>query len=262
MSAPFNALSNKYYSIPKAQLLFQPDGEEGFFLLGDADDFELTLEVEEQERRTNEEGVQKLVLTVVTSVDPVFTMTLMQLSDVNRALSLLGAVEAYTQAAAAAQEYTVTGFQVGRIYQLPHTNINPVGLVVTDTAEAVTFVAGTDYKIDLATGMVQVLADPGGDGDMKVAYAALAVVADDGLVQIGVASKTANLGKLIVRGTNEVGPQLELTLNQVQIRPAGGRQYISATDFDGIEIEGKVFVDSTQAEGYEFGRERLITAVV
>lgn len=262
MSAPFKALSSDYYVIPKAQILFQPRGEEGFVLLGDADDVEVTIEVTEQERFTNEEGVRKLVKTVVTEVNPTMSMTLVQMTDRNRALSLLGEPTPYTQTAESGVEKVFEDIIIDRIYKLDHTNVDETTIVVTDGAEAETYVAGEHFLLDALTGMIQIIGKPAGaDDDVKIVYDGLAVVAADGLARIGVASKTENRGTIIIRGTNDVGPKTELTLWDVQIRPAGGRSYVGETDFDNIEIEGRIFVDPTKPSGFNVGQERLIEAV-
>lgn len=260
MSIQFQPLSNDLYSIPKAQILFKPAGEEAFELLGDADEVTVEPTVEETERFSNEGGVRLLAKTVVTQVDAILSMTLVQLSDRNRALSLLGLLEYHTQLVA-------TGFDINllavdhdkKIYPLSHINVTAV--VVKDGADAVTYVLGTHYKLDSKAGFIQLLAMPGGaDGDLHIEYNAPAIVAADGIAKIGLAGKTENRGTIIIRGTNEVGPNIMLQLHDVQLRPSAARNYISETDFDTVQIEGRIFRDEAQAAGYELGFERTIPA--
>src|SRR3990172_8118094 len=100
---------------------------------------------------------------------------------------------------------------------------------------------------------------PGGaDGDLHIEYDAPTIVAADGIAKIGIASKTENRGTVIIRGTNEVGPNLMLQLHDVQLRPSAARAYISETDFDTIQFVGRIFRDENQAAGYELGFERTI----
>lgn len=260
MSIQFTPLSNDLYSIPKAQILFKPAGAEAFELLGDADEVTVEPTVEETERFSNEGGVRLLAKTVVTQVDALLSMTLVQLSDRNRALSLLGLLEYQTQLIQTNFDINLTAVEHdGKIYQLEHIDVT--GVVVKDGADLVTYVLGTDYKLDAKAGFIQLINMPvGADGDLHIEYDAPAIVAADGIAKIGLASKTENRGTIIIRGTNEVGPQLMLQLHDVQIRPSAARAYISETDFDTIQVEGRIFRDENQASGYELGFERMIPA--
>lgn len=261
MTTQFKPLSNEKYVIPKAQILFRPLGQDAFELLGDADDVEITPEVEETERYSNEGGVRLLAKTVVTQVDATLAMTLVQFSDRNRALALLGELEFETQAAAPGHTMTLVGpDHAEKIYPLEHFNVSNV--VVTDGAGVpVPYVLDVNYKVDVKAGFIQLLSEPGGaDGDVVIEYDAPAVVSGDGIAKIGLANQTENRGTIVIRGTNDVGPKVMLQLHDVQIRPSGGRSYISDTDFATIEVEGRVFRDDTQPSGFELGFERSIPA--
>jgi hypothetical protein len=255
-SAPFTPLPNTLYSIPKAQILFKPEGEEAFELLGDADAVEIEPTVEETDRFTNEEGVRKKVLTIVTQVDATLTLTLAQLTDRNRALSLLGELNLFNQVAAVGETFQVTTVEVGKIYQLNgFVNIDP-GTITIEDSLAVPYVDQVNYKLDVETGLLEIVSKPAGaDDELNVTFDALAIDDADQRAIIGLASKTANRGKLIIRGTNEVGPRVQIVLHDVQLRPAGGRSLISDSELDAIEIEGDIFRDETQPAGLELGYE-------
>ena len=253
----FKPLSNNLYSIPKAQILFKPQGVDTFELLGDTDDVTVEPTIEETERYTNEAGIRLLALTIVTQVDAEVNMTLVQLSDRNRALSLLGALENATQAAAVGKTKTITGVDTNdKIYQLDG-DVDVDNVVITDGVAAVTYVEGTDYRVDRAGGFVQFIDLPAGaDADAIITYDTVEILAADERAKIGLANRTENRGTLIIRGTNEVGPRLMLTLHDVQLRPAGERSYISETDLDTIEVIGRVFRDENQPTGLELGFEQ------
>ena len=255
----FKSLSNELYSIPKAQILFKPLGAVAFELLGDADDVTIEPTIEESERFSNEGGVRLLAKTVVTQVDATVNMTLMQLSNRNRALSLLGLLEFETQTAALAQVYLIEDVDHSdKVYQLPHIDLANVS--VTDGAGAVPYVLNTHYRLDAPTGMIQFIAKPAGsDDDAEITYDGQAIVVGDKVAKFGIASQTENRGTLIIRGTNEVGPKSFVQLHDVQIRPDGGRAFISETDFSGVAVVGRVFRDENQDPGYELGFERDIT---
>ncbi len=255
MTAVFKPLSNDLYAIPKAQILFKPAGSDSFVLLGDTDAVSVEPQVEETERYSNEGGVRQLAKTVVTQVDAVLSMTLMQLSDANRALSLLGELEDETQTAAVGEVMQFTDIVIDNIYQLGHVNVDNV--VVTDGTGLINYVLNEHYRLDAQAGFVQPIAKPpGSDADIEVTYDGLVIVAADGMKKFGLASKTENRGSVIIRATNEVGPKTLLELWDVQLRPNGAREYISEADFSGLEITGRVFRDENQILGYELGRER------
>lgn len=253
----FKPLSNDLYSVPKAQILFQPAGSDAMELIGDTDEVSLEITVEETERYTNESGTRILAKTIITQVDATLNMTLVQLSDRNRALSLLGENLNVTQAAAVGQTLSLVDVDhADKIYALGALDVSNV--VVTDGA-AVPYTLDTHYKLDAKAGFIQFIAMPvGADGDAEIEFDAGALVDADGLAKIGIASKTENRGKLIIRGTNDFGPKVMLVLHDVQLRPAGGRAYISETDLDTIEVVGRVFRDDNQAAGYELGYEQEI----
>ncbi len=257
----FKPLSNELYSIPKAQILFKPLGAEAYELLGDADDVTVTPTVEQTDRYTNESGIRTKVKTIVTQIDAVLAMTLVQLSNTNRALSLLGEATMDTQIAAVDQIFLIEDADYNdKIYKLPAFEIDPASVVVTDgNVVPVDLVLNVHYRIDVDAGFIQLIAKPvGSDTDVSVTFDALAVTAEDGRAKIGIASKTENRGSIIIRGTNETGPRVLLHLHDVQLRPSGERSYISETELDTIAIEGSITRDDTQESGYELGYERLL----
>lgn len=256
----FQALSDDFYSIPKAQILFKPSGNDAFELLGDADDVNIEIAVEETERYTNETGVRTLAKTIVNQVDATLNMTLTQLSDLNRALSLLGITEYDTQAEATGSTLSLTApDHTGKTYELGAFDVSSV--VVTDDGDPtpVAYVLDTHYKLDAKAGLIQLIALPdGASGNVEISFDAAEVVSADKMAKIGIASKTENRGEIIIRGTNTVGPVLMVKLHDVQLRPDGERRYISETDLDTIQVVGRVFSDSSQPSGYELGWERKL----
>lgn len=258
--ATFKGLENTFYAIPKAQILWKPVGADSYTVLGDADDVNIETAVEETERYTNEEGLRIKSRTIVTQIDLTLSMTLVQLTDTNRALSLLGEVTPFTQAAAADEVKNIAGVNHNdAVYQLDHRFIDGASVVITDGATTVNYVEGTHYRVDAEGGFIQFIAEPdGADGDAVITYDVLEITADDGKNLIGPASKSANRGSIIIRGQNDVGPRVMVELWDVQLRPAGERSYISETDLDTIELEGDIFRDPTKPAGFELGQETLI----
>lgn len=263
MAIQFKPLSNDLYSIPKAQILFKPDGADAFELLGDSDEVTIEPTVEETERFTNEAGIRLLAKTIVTQVDANLNMTLVQLSDRNRALSLLGELAYDTQPATLAHNQSlVAPDHADKIYKLDHEDIDPGSVTVTDGTTLVAYTLDVDYKIDTEAGFIQLINLPlGADGDVEITYDAVAIVTADGRAKFGIASKTENRGTVIIRGTNEVGPRVMIQLHDVQLRPSAARNYVSETDLDTIEVVGRVFRDDSQPAGFELGFERTLNAI-
>lgn len=253
----FKPLTSDFYIIPKAQLLFRPAGNASFELLGDSDDVTITINIDETERFTNEAGIQLLAKAIVTKVDAVLGLTLVQLSDRNRALSLLGELTFEVQTADAAAVVNISDVEVDdKIYPLDHFNITSI-TSVTDGIAAETYLDGVHFRADLSGGFIQFIGQPAGaDADVIVTYDAPEVLSSDEVTKIGIASKTENRGTLIIRGTNEVGPRSLVQLHDVQLRPDGERNYVSDVDLDTIEVIGRIFRDETQPVGFELGFER------
>lgn len=265
MTAPFMPLSETFYSIPKAQILWKPKDADQFVLLGDSDEVTLDIAVEETDRYTNETGIRELAKTIITQVDATLNLTLVQLSDVNRALSMLGLLQYDTQAGVTDHEIVISADQVphdGGMYQLEHFDLVEGTVVVTDnTIPGVAYVEGTNYKIDLDAGILQLLSIPvGANGTVKISYDAQTIAAEDKRARIGVGSKSDNRGTIIIRGTNDVGPRRYLQLHDVLLRPDGSINFVSATDLDTITLVGRVFRDDTQVEGQKLGFERSLAS--
>lgn len=258
----FAPLSNDLYSIGKATIWFKPTGETDFTLLGDSDDVSIAMEVTEQDRFNNECGLRRKARTVVTELEATLSMTLVQLSDLNRALSLLGDAVTYTQAADAVHNQVEVGEGTLGIKELDSPFIDAGTFVMTDGI-AVPYVLDTHFKLDAQGGYVQIIDIPGGaDSDLDMTYDILEVVAADGKNKIGIGSNSDQRGTLVIRGCAAVGPNVRVTLHDVQLRPSGDRSYVSETDFDTIEIEGSIFLDTGQPAGFELGEELLLDVPV
>lgn len=251
-------LSNDLYSIPKAQLLFREQGSASFDLLGDSDEVTIEVAVEELERFTNETGTKQLAKTFLTQIDATVGMTLVQLSDRNRALSLLSQLNFKVQSAAVGETLSLVAPEHDNKIYILNGDIDLSNVVVLDGG-VVPYVEGVDYEIDNSAGFIQLIQAPGGaDGDVEVTYDVAAILAADKRSELGIANKSENRGTLVIRGTNAVGPRLMVTLHDVQLRPDAERNYVSPEDLDTMELVGRVFRDETQAAGFELGIEQRL----
>lgn len=257
----FKPLSTDFYSIPKAQIFFRDEGAAAYVLLGDADNVTVEAKPDLLDRYTNETGIRTLTRSFVTLVTVEANMTLLQLTDTNRAMALLGNLTYDAQLAVVGHVQTITAAQFDeKIYPLDHKQVDAATVVVTDDAIApVTYVLNVDYKIDAAAGYIQILQKhAGATANVVITYNANAVTANDKVARIGVGGRSDFRGSLIIRGTNALGPRLELNLPLCQLHPTKPRNFISEKDLTNIDINVRVFRDDTQAAGFEFGYERKI----
>lgn len=264
MGIQFSPLSNDFYQIPKAQILFQPNGTGAMELLGDADDVTVNVNVDQTDRYSNEYGKKTLVDSIVNLVSAELKMTLVQLSDRNRALSMMSGLAYDAQSAVTDHLVTIASpDHTGKAYKLDHFDIDPEAVTVTDsTMSPIAYVEGTHYKIDTEAGIIQLIAKPvSATGSVKVTYDTVTITADDLRANLGIGSDSNIRGKIIIRGTNDVGPQAYVELHDVQLRPSKERAMISDTDLATLEITGAVFADPSQPSGFELGRERSLLPV-
>ncbi len=256
MSKIFSPLSDDFYSIPKAELLFQPRGSTKFLNLGDADSVEITISVEETDRYANNQPTRTLVKRVVSQVDAEVSMTLAQMSPYARAASLMSTASVMTQAAATDQTLVIPSADVeaGGIYRLPRLSVS--GVELTSATGTGAWVLGTHYKVDGPAGLVEIVAIPAGQsGDLTISYDAAAITQGH---QSGIADGTGIRGRLIVRGINAVGVKSMVELHDVELRPASARALISESDFGTVELTGRAYPDGTQPSGFQIGRESTL----
>lgn len=192
MSKIFSPLSDEFYAIPKAELLFQPRGSTKYLNLGDADSVEISINIEEQDRYANNQPTRTLVKRVVSQVDAEVSMTLAQMSPYARAASLMSTASVMIQAAATDQTLVIPSVDVeaGGIYRLPRLSVSNVDL--TSATGTGAWVSGTHYKVDAAAGLVEIVAIPAGlSGDLTISYDAAAITAGH---QSGIADGTGIRG--------------------------------------------------------------------
>lgn len=256
MSKIFSPLSDEFYAIPKAELLFQPRGSTKFLNLGDADSVEITINVEETERYANNQPTRTLVKRVVSQVDAEVSMTLAQMSPYARAASLMSTASTMTQAAATDQTLVIPSadIEAGDIYRLPGRSIS--GVELTSATGSGSWIAGTHFRVDTAAGFVEIIAIPAGlSGDLTISYDAAAITQGH---QSGIADGTGIRGRLIVRGINAVGVKSMVELHDIELRPASPRALISESDFGTVELTGRAYPDGTQPTGFQIGRESTL----
>jgi hypothetical protein len=245
------------YVVGKGMLFFQKTGEVKWEEIGDIDGFSTSSDITKLERFSNQYPVRTKTDSRITQQNQTISFTLFQMTARNRAMGLMSDVAYLAQVGVTGQVATFEGVEVGGIYRIGKYDLSIDSIVGEDTA-ATPYVEGTHYESDDQSGMIKVLAIPGGVTDMVVNYDAAAILAATKRLNAGIGSAPDLAGALMFRGVNDTGRQVEVMLHDVRLSPSGERQYIS-DDYSSIQIEGEVIADSTQPSGFELGWERDLT---
>jgi hypothetical protein len=246
------------YTVGKGLVFFKPNGQEHFEELGDVENFDLTVEVEELERYSNQYGTATLANNAVTQVDASIETTLYQMTARNRALAAGGDRATMAQTSQSGQTLTIAAVQAGGIYEIPALSLSNVA--VTDgEATPTAYTAGTDYELDAAAGLIKVLQIPAGAGTgLEVTYDQAEIASG---LQVGIGGNPNIRGALRLRGVNDIGAKVLVDLWDVQLRPSGARSYIS-TEYAQLSLTGRCFVSAAKASehgtAYRLGMERTL----
>lgn len=215
------------YLIPRGRVYFDPyDANEaltGEIALGNCPGITVNISSDKSEHYSSESGLREKDGAWVIQVNRTGSVTCDNFSPKNAALWLSGTYEAKTQAAVA-----VTGEAraviPGRQYQLGATSSNPLGVrnvtavTVKNAAEDTTYVAGTDYNVDLETGRVQIIEDGGiAAGTVHFGYTPVAAAFES--VKSGAVAELQ--GALRVVSSNAAGGDRDWYLPKVTLAPEG-----------------------------------------
>lgn len=255
INAFFSRLGSGFYQTPKAIAYFaafsdpnDPTSYDTFVRLGDMDSFSIEVSVEEEEVKSNEYPVSQTVDEYETDKTTNVSMTLKQLSNVARAASIMGENGVQQQAE---EMQVVKDFLTAEpgTYSLDAWSVENVTAV--DDMDAA-LVEGTDFKVDKASGMVEIMTP------CTITYDKPAI--SEGFIS-GIASGSGLRGMIVVRGVNAKGPRSMHVLKNVRLRPSGGRDLITSdTSPQSVELTGKAFPVSGGDQRYAIGYERDITA--
>lgn len=158
----------------------------------------------------------------------------------NIALVAMGTVSALAQGSGSVTDEVVTVVDTDRFYKLAFRNVSTV--VVMDDTDTTTYVAGTDYDVDAATGRLYIIAG-GAIVATDVLHVDYAYAADTSpIIQGGVDAEIEGFVRFI--GDPSVGPTWDVEVWKVSVNPAATLALISE-QFGSIELQLKVLDDST-----------------
>jgi hypothetical protein len=256
----FTPVSSEYLSLPRCQVLFRPQGKEKYINLGDVETFNLTPNLTEISRYSKEYSAKTLCRSDVVQKEMTISLTLMHLTpQMQAALYMSESAESYlVQAAVVAGSKTISGIEPGDIISLGASDVTVSGIESDDNVP-VPYVLGMHFRVDRRSGFVEILAVPSTAGDgAVVSFTAPEIAATAKRQNIGIMSGSGIKGELFARGVGDIGPQQEVTLWSVELRPSGDIEIQGGDDYRQVQLSGKVYADGTQAAGFEFGRVRDI----
>lgn len=232
---PIQHTTNQYL-IARGRVYFDPynASEEltGEIDLGNCPGLNLTITTEKKDHYSSQTGLREKDMSWNLQVDRTGTLTCDNFSPSNAALWLSGTIETKTQAATPVSD-ELRSVVPGRQYQLGATSSNPVGVrhvtavTVKNTTGTTTYVAGTDYNVDTATGRVQII--EGGAitaGPVHFGYTPVAATFES--VKSG--AKAELTGALRIVSDNPGPDQRDWYLPKVTLTPSGDLSLIAEGD--------------------------------
>lgn len=166
-----------------------------------------------------------------------FSIVLTEVNQESLALALLGTAEDIATGSATVTDQVTIG-HLDKWTKLLHNNISETGFVLTNSAASTTYVRGTDYIVNFATGMWKALSTGAitEAQSLKVDYAALAV---DGVLIRG-ATQTQLRAKFMLDGTNMAdGSPCIVTVHEAVMAPSGEVDFL-ADDFGRVTLPGRM----------------------
>lgn len=146
--------------------------------IGNTPEFNLTVDSEDLEHFSSDQGIRELDDSVPLQVTRSGTLVCDDIQAENVALFFFGSTSVLTTSALATQSENFNTVQQNEFYQIGVTASNPVGIrgisnvSVTDNPMTTTYTVDVDYTVDLARGFVEIL-DTGAianDDDITVNY--------------------------------------------------------------------------------------------
>ena len=237
---------------------FAPTGL--FRHLGDVDSLEINTVVKALEKKSSMDGVRSTYANVIVSADADVTIKLAELDPENFALAMLGSAAPWTQTLVSAfTARAIAGLGVAdvvldRWYDMGAMN----GVVTAIKQTAVTLVAGVDYVLDAASGMIK-FPSTGAASALDSATWDGSIPAITGKQEWYGLSNPETYGHLRYRSAaNQItGARVLLDIWNIQLMPEGNIQLIAET-WGEATLKGKVQIDTTKAVGQQYYRVRQI----
>lgn len=223
--------------------------------LGNTPSFGLSVETQELEHYSSEEGLRSKDLSVTLQIDYSATFVTDNIDLDNVAMFFFGQKSTVAEGAAAAEIDSFTGVIQGLYYQVGMSATNPVGLrnvtvnAVTGPAATPTYVLDTDYTVD-SLGRVHIVEGGGitSGSNIEINYDVLAHSHD-----LVVSGSDLIYGALRFISFNGVGEQKDFYMPKVALRP-NGEYALKGEDWQQFGFNVEVLKKGTLQNVYADGR--------
>lgn len=227
---------------------------QGFRFLGNCPILRTRSQTDRIEHKESYTGRTLTDLVIETGQQVMLTTQLEDFNKDNLALALYGV--ASNQATLTVTSESLVGY-LGRSTPLRHINLSAF-TSLTNAGATTTYVNGTDYTVDLKTGLISVSAT----GSITDAQELRANYATAGYERM--AAFSAPNRNIWVRfeglNTAEGDNPVVLDFYKVRLQPAQNIDWIG-NELSSLELEGEVLYDSLQPDGDRYFRERQLAAV-
>lgn len=224
------------YTLGRGELHFSrfitnTQNPEGFRYIGNTPEVNLTIETEDLDHFSSDKGIREKDDSVPLQTTRTGTFTTDNIDPANLAYFFFGSVNALAVVGATVTDEVVADVKKGYGYHLGVTNTRPEGasnltvhtapstnIILTDNAGTTTYVEGTDYTIDMKTGLLTILeagAIVEGD-DLKVDYKTTT-----GTVTRVLSGTTPIEGSLRYYAKNPKGKQMSFFAPWAKLTPNG-----------------------------------------
>jgi hypothetical protein len=193
--------------------------------LGNTPELSMTSESENLDHFDADNGIRIKDDSMLLELNRTGAFVTDHISPENLALFFLGEASLLTQSSATATAYNIAGVKLGRRYQIGASSTAPAGVrgitnvVVTSDPVGTTFVAGTDYTVNLDNGGLVIL-DGGGiseDDDLIVTYDTTATSYN----RVVTADNAEIYGAMYLESRNPKGEKMDYFIPYCSIRPDG-----------------------------------------
>jgi hypothetical protein len=219
--------------------------------IGNVTDFSVTPQVEVKDHYESREGLKEKDLSVIMQTGFSIKFTAEEYSHENLKLAILGETDSdsYLSQTAGTTSDNIVAYR-DRWINLTYRSLTNTTVVVTDGGT--TFVEGAtrDYQVDYESG--RILINKNGacyeQEALRVAYSYGAIA----YPQLLFAERAVVQGQLRFVGNNTQGPNYEVLLWKVSLKPTSDIPFIS-DDWGKIAFEGEVMKDASNHPNDPFG---------
>ncbi|NKJ77759.1 hypothetical protein [Rhizobium leguminosarum] len=257
MAMTINTIQDGYV-FGSGVLFIKFKGNAYFEEMGDIDGLTVNVEVERDTRKDKRFGTSRTADSQVTDTTVTMGFTLMQHTNRNRALGVMGNVATMVQAQGTALTKSLGLVKANMHYEVGKFDISDV---IVEGPSGTELLLGTDYTYDAKTGIIQPLSD---FTAFDVTFDCAEILQTEERLLTGIAADTEIEGEALFIGTNNSGAKAHLRLWKVRFTPSSERSYIS-DDRVSFEIEGECLADAVKglaagdAEKYAYGIEQTLS---